>query len=99
MRVALGAEEFESQQAPHRRGSLDHHRLIGLDPWPRGLDKERPVGPLVKLMDELLEAAGGVSEASRDLGSGELLHKTGPQGFVLAVRGVLRSEKDLSQVH
>jgi hypothetical protein len=50
-------------------------------------------------VDELLKTTRGISEASGDFGSGELFDKIGPQGFVLAVRRVLRSEKNLSQVH
>jgi hypothetical protein len=75
------------------------HRLVGLDSGPCGIDKERTFWLVAKLVDELLKTTRGLSEASGDFGAGELFDKIGPQGFVLAVRRVLRSEKNLSQVH
>ena len=79
--------------------NLFPHRLVGLDPGPCGIDKERTFWLAAKLVDELLKTTRGISEASGDFGAGELIDEIGPQGLVLAVRRVLRSEKNLSQIH
>ena len=57
------------------------------------------VGLAPEVVDELLECPVGVTEASCDLGTRETIDEIGPEGFVLAVCGVTRSQQELSQVH
>jgi len=75
------------------------HRIERLNPWPWWRDEELPERLAAELVDQLMQTAVGVAKASGDHGPWQLLDKIGPQGFVLPVRGVLRREKDLSQIH
>src|SRR5687767_1757345 len=50
-------------------------------------------------MRQLMKTADGVTEAFGHDRSRQPLDKIGPQGFVLALRGIGRREKGLSQIH
>ena len=49
---------------------------------------------LAELMGEDAEASRGIPEAAGNFGGGELIDEVGPEGFVLAVGGILGFEKE-----
>ena len=75
------------------------HPLIPLDARTGRFGKEPSLGVLAKLMHQLVETTQGVPKSSGDFGPGKSFHEIGPQGFVLPMVGVLRSEQDSGQVH
>ena len=70
-----------------------------LGPWTRCFGEELPRGIVAELMCQLMQAAHGIAESCGDFRSRNPIDEIGPQGFVLPMRGVLRSQKDLRQIH
>lgn len=62
-------------------------------------EEEVAFGLMAELMAELAKAANGVTKTLGDFDAGEAIDKIGPQGLVLAMYGVPRCEKALSQIH
>ena len=75
------------------------YRFARLGSWTRRFGEELPGGVLAELVCQLVQAADGVAESRGDICGRNPVDEIGPQGFVLPMRGVLRSQKDLSQIH
>jgi len=61
-----------------------------------GLEEAGAFGGIVaELVAEDAEGAGGVGEATGDLGAGELIDEVSAEGFVLAVEGDFGGKKEL----
>jgi len=61
-------------------------------------EEELAVGVLAELVDQDAEASRGVTTAAGGFGGREALDEVGAQGFVLAVRGVLRLEEEVGEI-
>ena len=75
------------------------NRVVELGTRARRFEEEWATGLLAEIVDQLMEAADRVAEASRDHRPGDLIDEVSSQGFVLPVRGVFRMEKERSQIH
>jgi len=75
------------------------HRILGFGSAPdlRG-EKELAMRVLAELMDQDAKTAECVAKTLGCLRLRHTIDKIGPQGFVLAVRGVARNQKGLGQV-
>src|SRR5262249_16487343 len=60
--------------------------------------EEGATGILAEVMDQDAKAARGVTEATGDLGTGEVVHEEGAKGLVLAVGGVGGLEENPGEV-
>ena len=57
-------------------------------------DKETRIGVAQKGVAEDAESAGGVAEATGDVGRGLLIDEVGTEGFVLALQGKLGRQEE-----
>ena len=60
--------------------------------------EEGAMGILAELVDQDAKAAGGVTEAAGNFGTGDVVHEEGAEGLVLAVGGVGGFEENLGEV-